>query len=1285
MKTLRHVVSFTALTLYLINGTAGFANPIAAPATTGPATVTPATQRSLDLSSVSLSAAPSQLLSNGPVTIQVGGAQKTVTTSTQLTAAERVAVYQVAKTGQQSIVIGAQGAATGGMLTIGTQFAGHLSGLVVPANVTVIDRANVLNLSGNLNNSGNLFAVGAGATNVAVNAANIFNNVGAVLSNIAPSSLALTGLPASLNLALTAQHVINNAGTIASSGNLSLTAGSAINNTLTSSALAASVAPAMRAAANLNLMAPQINNMGSTVSQVGTLSATTSALVNSGVMQSIAGAFNIQGLPNSKLSIDNTMGRLMAKDVLSISTVGTCTGSSAQTALTVRNGVLSGSAINFSSPGSFIDVSVDRLDGCVNASGYGAAIAASGGNLNVSSLRFQGDPIISLRGGGTLTLNDFDSAGTATDFIALSEGSIDAAAGTSLIATHGGLLTLSAGYQFQTSGASAPDPCTTCSGNYTLSSTRTGYVGDISLDGVSLNASGDAGSAGTAGGNMLIQAAGNVRTGSINTNGGSSSGVTVGGIGSAGANAGNVNIKAGGSITTGAISAIGGNGGGGQSYTYNGSSNGGAGGNGGSIDLAAGQSLFTGDVRLGGGSGGSAGDSGYSYIYYYNSVFGNGGAGGNAGASLNVTAGGTVTIGSISGSGGIGGSGGYTQSSPFYRPYFARSSGGTGGAGGSGADLSIQANGTVTVGDVTTNGGAGGVGSSRSNYYGGYYSSIGAGSGGAGGTAGSIDISGGLLALGSVSAAGGRGGDSGYLGWQPYYPFIDRNRGNGGAGGDGNSISLISSGAVNVRSVSTAGGNGGNVACCSRSFWNVGGDGGSAGTVSVSGQSNVAVGSLDAGAGIGGSNSYPWLSGSAGSSNSVQLSAGSSSAAASLQLNGPVNAQSGMFLASGTITVASSVITEGNIQFASRVPGNGSVTVVNNGLIQSNSGIVAFNGGPSSSVTLSGTGSVYGAQYIAFGNLDPVTLNAINGVDVAPTSSFASGLVSASQGSTMQNIKVGPAVIQPVSPAAAVLNQVTASVVSPSSPVLSVPDLSGLQFQINSSALVPTDKTPISPVAFVEPTQPQGKDFVAAGASEHLVMRINDQFDSVFLVEDGADLRGTEGGASVMTLSKGQVLCAPNRDTEIQTSCGTVSIKKAAVAVIVAKGDNVSVYNLADKSSNGVTVTSGEDSLSLSPPGTQLTMTRTVNAALHEINPRADVAVRNARPGSLGDGVKVFLCDFSMLSAMNQFRSLTQLRNSGDVREHQLSEVVLRNAAIRTLVARSTMPFQPQSNAAASE
>src|SRR5438105_8938111 len=94
----------------------------------------------LDLTSTNPTLSPGRAAST-PVPIVIGGTAQNITSTSVLTPAERLAVYQVLSTGQQSIQIGNLGNAIGGSFNMGANFAQYVSSLVIPQGVTAVMNA----------------------------------------------------------------------------------------------------------------------------------------------------------------------------------------------------------------------------------------------------------------------------------------------------------------------------------------------------------------------------------------------------------------------------------------------------------------------------------------------------------------------------------------------------------------------------------------------------------------------------------------------------------------------------------------------------------------------------------------------------------------------------------------------------------------------------------------------------------------------------------------------------------------------------------------------------------------------------------------------------------------------------------------------------------------------------------------------------------------------------------------------------------------------------------------
>lgn len=228
-----------------------------------------------------------------PVDITVGGTTRTVNHGDSLSHAEYVALQQVLSGGSitaQTIEIHANGNATGGTLTLnGFSSLGHL---IIPDGVTAVHdfgSSSTLSLTGNLNNSGNFYAVSTNpaVTNATLGALNINNQASGLLTTVLPTG-GLAGYGSAIsNLSLTLNAVQNivNYGTISSAAALSMTAGTSINN--------ASTTAVMQAVNNMSFQAPSIVNLGTFSSSLGSINVATANLQNSNLMQALNGTLSV--------------------------------------------------------------------------------------------------------------------------------------------------------------------------------------------------------------------------------------------------------------------------------------------------------------------------------------------------------------------------------------------------------------------------------------------------------------------------------------------------------------------------------------------------------------------------------------------------------------------------------------------------------------------------------------------------------------------------------------------------------------------------------------------------------------------------------------------------------------------------------------------------------------------------------------------------------------------------------------------------------------------------------
>lgn len=808
----------------------------------------PQTPINLDLTSKSAILGPGNLVDNGSITITVGSQKMLVSPSSNLTPAERLAVYQVFSTGQQQIVLGPQGNAIGGSLNIGANFSHFVAGLTVPKNVSVVTNAALtpdLNLTGALVNAGKMYAYSSSpaVTSANISASSIYNS--GTLSSVLPAQIAHLGVVQAMNLNLFAQQNIFNSGIISASGNLNLSAGGQISN------ITQGGVQAVLSGSNVNLVTGAIASLNTAqLINTGLISATTgnvnvSSLHNNltvnnsnGVIQALAGNVALTSA-GSVLSVLNNSGSILAKNQLSF-LMGAGDYSQQQN-LSLTGGNLSAKNILFSGANTAISVDANKIDGKVDIKGCTLAISAEHGDLNINSFDLSGDPVFRAAT-GSLTIPITFSGGVYNSsgaFIAVA-GQDVSLSGTGTIDSAGSPITIAAGVSSDASGN-------------ILGKSSSG--GDILMPSISLKSHGA---------KIELQAnqgtasKGNISISNVSSNGNNGSSGT---DGSKGANGGAIVITAAGLLNTGRISSDGGLGG--DAVQVIGTpANGGAGGGGTGLTLTStvtnkdskgnvvdytytfsnGTKITSKDAPVtpqppstntvpvsvqqqitsggGGSNGGAYGDGSDGGAGSAGVNGGKGGDGGNAG-SITISAGNTTSLGQVSAVGGLGGHGS------------DGSAGGKGGNGGNGGDSYVASN----AGD----GGAGGSGGSGGR----------GGFGGQGGNGANISISTGLAALTitSVTAAGALGGDAG----------IGGNGGGGGTGGSGGTAYGI--GASGDGAYGGNAGSGGAGAS--------GGAGGAAGSINIkAGVINTAQIVLNANGGAGGLGSPGGNGGAGGSAGS---------------------------------------------------------------------------------------------------------------------------------------------------------------------------------------------------------------------------------------------------------------------------------------------------------------------------------------------------------------------------------------------------------------------------------
>lgn len=776
-------------------------------AATVPISQPPAT-KSIDLNLAST--APSRAAANTtPVNIIVGGHSQTILPGQLVTPAESVAVYQVLHSGSQSLVINSNGVAQGGSLNLSGNWTQHIASLTIPHGVTAFDRSPVLNLSGNLTNSGNLLSVTGGANGISsISALNVLNQQGGVISAQVPGGFNLSAV-----------HNIVNAGTITSTNNLNLTAGNSIINALPQGITGA--APTIQAANNINLFSG------------------TGSFVNSGLISATSGNINVVAPTTANISMQNLAGTIQALN--GAINIRDASYSGANN-IDLNGGNYISKALNLYSGTGTITGIVDQLTGNVSSHAGVEHLLANTTTLRLDSNCITGDPTF-VNIGGDILISGSNSF--AQDVAILATGNITADA-TGAIVDHGHNVILVAGAGISLSAGStggANVPSSTVSGATGTSLFTSGSVTvNFSTSASGLTPGGTGGNIDLRNSNVAESIVGGQLTGGVidtsataaNGSGGS---VTLAAFAN-GSSSGQVLLNTS-SASMGAIHTFGkGTGAGGNVIVYAGAS-----------PASAANTIQVGNITTGGaGPGGNGSTKGFATIVTAQ-------PNANSGTTVKFNTSGDLSSGQIVNSSTLSSNAGVLTGTVNTSGAGAdgdNSGNVLGNSGGSAGNITIQAAGSISTtasSSILAFGGGGGGAT-------GLTPSAQGGAGGKGGAISLTSTSGSISVAGDINASGGGGGGSGD-GTSPPTAIA------GGLGGAGGSVSTISLGSLTISGLVLAagGGNGGSTAGLGSG---AGGGGGSFGGGGGGGGGFIVVTSAAGGGGYSGGGGGGAGGGSAG-------------------------------------------------------------------------------------------------------------------------------------------------------------------------------------------------------------------------------------------------------------------------------------------------------------------------------------------------------------------------------------------------------------------------------------
>lgn len=177
---------------------------------------------------------------------------------------------------------------------------------------------------------------------------------------------------------------------------------------------------------------------------------------------------------------------------------------------------------------------------------------------------------------------------------------------------------------------------------------------------------------------------------------------------------------------------------------------------------------------------------------------------------------------------------------------------------------------------------------------------------------------------------------------------------------------------------------------------------------------------------------------------------------------------------------------------------------------------------------------------------------------------------------------------------------------------------------------------------------------------------------------------GPGSNANFFNLDKGKVLFAPKSDIIVQTHEGKVYIAAKSHVWIVETGNDVSISDLGDSKNGAVKVVVGEHECIDLVPGQQVLLTRNPNATFESLNPTSEIGYRDVRSHTSKDGITSHVCEFSIVSALGNVKRLSRLKASANKEERILSERMLKNAAILSMISHGQSPYKKVNKSTAS-
>ncbi|MBX9770583.1 MAG: hypothetical protein K2X29_04390 [Candidatus Obscuribacterales bacterium] len=158
---------------------------------------------------------------------------------------------------------------------------------------------------------------------------------------------------------------------------------------------------------------------------------------------------------------------------------------------------------------------------------------------------------------------------------------------------------------------------------------------------------------------------------------------------------------------------------------------------------------------------------------------------------------------------------------------------------------------------------------------------------------------------------------------------------------------------------------------------------------------------------------------------------------------------------------------------------------------------------------------------------------------------------------------------------------------------------------------------------------------------------------------------------------KAALITSRKKDTWINCTFGQVRIKKGSVVCAFDYGRDLVIYNL-DSKQGWVSVLLPTNRSITVDVGQELLLTRAPKGSFEEIHPATQISYRKPSEVRVGGGVRGFIAEFSVASAMSALPPLRAKLHSTASKDKAIAQSVLKSGSILQVVTGSHGPYTPQ-------